>query len=679
MVPMLRSRWLRRALLPAVLTTAACLSALAGADPDGAQPVPTAAAPTIHADLHLRQAGYRLDAESRTGRVAVRAADGSVLTVLPLTAVAGGDRLPPDAVTHVVAASGGLVATTSSRDGTVWSTASVVATRSGFTVAFRLRPPAHEAHHALFFSDGTQGLDLSQVTAYQTPDPAQRNRLVAVDTATRTPLAPAPLEVALGTGAGWMGIGLVDVPDATRLELTPAGAVSIDYPLSQLATFDDTGAGGRCEQMLCFPRFVITTTTDPASVVGAYRAALVDLGAAPAQAAAEPAAWWQQPIVDTWGEQVAEHVIRGSSGYTAAWVRRFVASWKSRFGVPGATIVIDSRWQRSIGDPVPDPRFGGVVGMRALIDGLHAQGYHVLLWWPLWSHGLPSVPPSRREVQHASAGQIVDPTTPAFDGQMTDTVVRLLGQGPDDLNADGLKLDWQYDIPTQLAHPAAGWGDAALLHYLSVIHTAAHAVRADALVDSSAAAPQFAATTDAVRIYDAWSEAEWDARARVVDAALPGTLIDGDGWQATPEDVLAHAVASTVYGVPAVYFTSRWADGRPLAAATARILGAIVSLSGLKGPGHAVLQAGGWRYVDAGLVRAEQVDGGRGILVWTGPPAHLVGHLVTIGGGGCVLPVSARQHWRIVDGNGNTLSWHAVGGHVALQTSQAVAVTLSLS
>jgi hypothetical protein len=110
-------------------------------------------------------------------------------------------------------------------------------------------------------------------------------------------------------------------------------------------------------------------------------------------------------------------------------------------------------------------------------------------------------------------------------------VETLVGSAPDELNADGLKLDRTYTIPPpeRLSRPEVASGALALHRYLDGLYTAAHAVRADALIDGGAAAPQFSGVEDAVRLYDAWSEADWDRRAAIVTAADPGLLIDGDG------------------------------------------------------------------------------------------------------------------------------------------------------
>jgi hypothetical protein len=329
------------------------------------------------------------------------------------------------------------------------------------------------------------------------------------------------------------------------------------------------------------------------------------------------------------------------------------------------TFVIDSRWQAGIGDPEPDPvRFGGLAGMRQLIDELHAHGDHVVLWWPLWARHVARVPPSTAAIRAAPAGQIVDPTASSFDGATAGQVATLLGGGPGELGADGLKLDWGYDIPLRLADPDRGWGATALLRYLRVLHTDAHAVRADALIDASAAAPQFAAVSDAVRLYDAWSEMQWSRRAAVVSAVDPDTLIDGDGWQATPADTLTHAVASTVYGTPALYFVTRWMSGAPIPAALARELGSIVRLSGDKGQGRArPLGSGDWAYADRSGIRAESFEGSTALVVWR---SRSCGTAISTLGGRVLVPLHRLGRVTVRDGSGRTVPVRRTRGGVSL-------------
>jgi hypothetical protein len=472
----------------------------------------------------------------------------------------------------------------------------------------------------------------------------------------RSPLTPPPLDVELKTQAGWLGIGLVQVPNATSLAVLPNGAVSVDYPLDLLTTFDDRGAGGRVGSMVRFPAFVFTFATGALEGLQAYGRSEVELGQAPATWSPRPF-WWQEPIIDTWGAQIEDRAARSSLDFTSAFVQDFATTSQRRLGLDHMTLVIDSRWQQNIGEPEPDAvRFGGWTGMRALIDQLHSQGFHVMVWWPMWVRGLPHVPPTRAQLQLATSAQLIDPTAPGFEAAMADTMQRLLGNGPGDLNADGLKLDWTYDIRSSVQNPALGWGDAALYHYLDVINTAADAVRPDALVEASAAAPQFARVTDAVRLYDAWSETAWEARAAVVSAADPTALIDGDGWQANATNALAHAVTSTVYGIPALYFSDHWADGSPVSADMAQQLGQVMALAQLKGDGSARQLSGGeWAWIARGRVQAETLDGGRDIVLWSQVCGGLRGTLMATSAGTVLLPTPPADQIRISETGGDAV------------------------
>ena len=600
----------------------------------------------------IDEAGYRLAVSTESGLVEVQLPDGTPLTSFPLAMQVGPARGPLAAPR--VRVDGNVVrAAILSAHNAVLATAVLTASPQWFTVRFTLSLPAPDSPAPLFFSDGRRGFDMSAVTAGYSPDvPNNVSRFPAVLSAGRRPLSPAPLDVQLHTAGGWLGIGFVQVPNASSLRVQPDGAVAVDYPLRQLEELPDTGGGGRSGAAVRFPAFVITVAADVLSGLSTYHSALVAAGTAPASGGPQ-AAWWHLPIVDTWGAQNAEKVARGSPGFNAAWVRSFVADVERRYGLRTFTVVIDSRWQAELGDATPDARFGGIAGMRSLVDDLHAQGLRVMLWWPLWAlgNGAFTVPAKEVPVGALAPAAGVDPTAPGFDAAMTATVDTMLGHAAGDIGADGLKLDWAYDIPRQVADPALGWGDAALYRYLAVIHRAAHAIDPQALVEASSAAPQFAAVTDSVRLYDAWSEKAWDERAAIVAVSQPGVIIDGDGWQATPSDAISHALSSAVYGVPALYFDSRWATGQLIPAGSARLLGSIASLAAAKGAGTArPLAGGGWSYASGGGQGAQTLGDEAGAVFWNGKDGTaLIGHLISTAGGLVTFPLPQRGRVRLVD------------------------------
>ncbi|TMD93479.1 MAG: hypothetical protein E6I76_14565 [Chloroflexi bacterium] len=607
--------------------------------------------------LILTERSYRLALDPHTGHVTVATRDGTEYTGFPL-AMSGGAPLPKG-VHRVSRRSGGtLESRLLDAGGRVLQEATLQPSGDSFTVRFAALPQTLGPGAMRFFDDGAAGIELTETSGGFTPDPTlpQLTAHPAVGIAGRTPFAPPPFQIQLRTAPGWFGVGLVDVPAATTMRLAADGGIAVDYPLALALAGDDLGAGLPEGGLVRFPEFVVTLAADPLGGLRAYHDALSPRGES---AAASPPGsrpgWWSQAMVDTWGEQVATRAARSSPLYTAGWVRDFVAEWKRRFGAGPITVVIDSRWQAQIGSAEPDPvRFGGVAGMRDLIDALHAQGDRVLLWWPMWARNIPRVPPATAVFRRtAPAEQVVDPTAAGFDEATAATMSTLLGSGPGELGADGVKLDWGYDIPLTLADPSLGWGATALYRYLAVLHADAHAVRPEALVDASAAAPQFASVTDAVRLYDAWSLADWNRRAAVVSAVDPDTLIDGDGWQATAADLVAHTVSSTVYGTPAMYFATRLADGRPIPPALAEELGAVVALSPDKGQGTArSLTGGDWEYVDGSTVRARSFAGGTGLLVWRNAGC---GAAVSTGGGRVALPLGAARGLTVRDAAGKAV------------------------
>ncbi len=580
------------------------------------------------APLTLATATYRLAVSRRTALVSVASAAGSYS--FPLTALVGREGLParahflvttdgPSLSLYVLTAADQLLEKTVLRSHP-----------SFFTVAFtaQLGPDAFAA--PAFFTDGVHALPPSAVHRAFSPDPVTLSLSPSPTTYLgvhppyhTAPFAPPPFDLQFRVGRGWAGVGLVQVPDATALTITPRAAVTVNYALRRLATFRDTGAGGVVPApagvpghpargpWLGFPTFVFTSAPDPASGLSQYHLALSSMGEAPT--AAPPGkrpSWWSWPMVDTWGQQLLSGASRTSPRFTSAWVLNFVSAWRQQFHVKHFTLVIDAQWQARLGQPVPSSRFGGWGGMRALIQELHAQGVKVMLWWKLW-------------VDQAANGSLLryDPTQAGFGSTLRSQVAALVGSGPQSLGADGLKLDWGFLVPPpsaeRLAHPRLGMGAALLLRYMSQLSRAAWKANPAALIDASAVAPQFGGTEDTLRLYDAHRASTWSYRAAIVSAVDPSAAIDGDGWELISSQAVPHIVSSAVFGIPSIYYVGQWAGRTRIAPKLARALGLLISTAQGRGQGAAVqLAGGGWEYLVNNRVSAQTLAGDRALVVY---------------------------------------------------------------
>lgn len=581
---------------------------------------------------------YRLAVSAVDGEATVMTRAGRVLTRFPLVMLAGRSSIAGGVRVQVQRSAGALTATARTATGKLVSEATVSLAANFFTISFRavLGPAAGSA--PAFFDDGEAGLDWTGILQRLSPDP--RGTVLSAQPSVRvgqgTAFSPPPFDLELGARAGWMGLGLVQVPDATHLYVNADGSVGVNYPLRLLATIRDRGAGGLVghsggRPLLAFPAFVFTFSSGPWNGLTAYHDALQSLGQAPQ--ASPPGtwpAWWSYPIVDTWGQQMVAGAARTSSLYTSAWVRRFVSAWRARFGQRRITVVLDSQWQARIGEAQPSSRFGGVAGLRRLVSEFHQEGMKVVLWWPLWILGADCPGLTGKAAlgcatnpNHAAAGvrRRIDPTAPGFAATTLAQMRLLLGHGPGEIGADGLKIDWGQLTPdpnvVRLSRPQLGVGAAALLLYLTTIHTDANQVAPGSLIESSAVAPQFGATTNMIRLYDAWGEATWQLRARIVSAVDPGTLIDGDDWAIQSDQAVAHAVSSTVYGTPAFYFLNHFTDGEPISPSLARTLGTIMSLARSKGQGRAgAFPDGNWGYWVNGRLTARTLGEDNAVAVY---------------------------------------------------------------
>lgn len=399
--------------------------------------------------------------------------------------------------------------------------------------------------------------------------------------------SPPPLCLALGRAEAahatdiptgdWLSVGVVAAVEDmrfTELRYLPVDGgflLELDYDGHTVVAEGFRG-----------PVVVLRPVAGPAEALTAHRADLVDRGLAPAAPAAPVAAaaggpaWWREPLFCGWGAQCAraawpqEGDAPGAGAPDLARQDRY-DEWLARLAahevVPG-TVVIDDRWQADYGTGEPDrtrwPDLGGWIRDR------HAAGQRVLLWWKAWApEGLPD---DECVVDPLGVPVAADPGSPAYREHLRAIVARLLG--PDGLDADGFKIDFTQRAPTgrALRRPGAPedapWGIAALYTLLRTIHTAAKAVKADALIVTHTPHPGFADVTDMIRLNDVL---ERDPRGAVVPAAdqlafrhmvvsrtMPGHLVDTDQWPILDRAAWrAYVTAQARLGVPALYYAER--------------------------------------------------------------------------------------------------------------------------
>lgn len=619
-------RWRSWPVLMALGCGAALTAVLAGTGQGGASP----ARPTVkwlHLGSQVEASGlsYTASLSAQSGLLSITR--GRAVLSVPLVALIGRRSLPSGSA-YTVSAKGDLLSLSAVEpSGRILEQANLTAAPSFLEVSFASQLGPDLSALSDFFSNGRAGFPAQDAARGFTPDPvgpslrADPTSFLGVHRPlVSAPFAPAPLVVEMDTSVGWLGVGLVHVPDATEIAASHRGAITVDYPLRLLSTFSDSGAGGTVRRppggapgtWVKFPSFALTIAADPLTGLSDYRAALLALHQAPV--AAPPGSrpgWWEWPLVDTWGQQSVTLAARTSQEFDSAWVAAFAKTWRQRFGVSHFTVIIDSQWQARLGSPVPSRRFGGISGMRKLIDQLHQEGLKVMLWWPLW---IDQKAPLHR--------YRIDPTAPYFPARIKLDMTIALGDGPGDLDADGLKLDWGYLVPTMTkahySHPAEGLGVAALLRYMTVLSKDAWKAHPQALIDASAMAPQFGASEDALRLYDARLASTWSARAEIVAAVDPDSLIDGDGWKVdSSAEAISHIIGSAVFGTPAVYYATRWSSGAPISSGLAKALGAVLDSSETRGQGVPRWDTDGvWSYFVKGKLSAQTLGHDRAIAVY---------------------------------------------------------------
>jgi hypothetical protein len=299
---------------------------------------------------------------------------------------------------------------------------------------------------------------------------------------------------------------------------------------------------------------------EPEAALAAHADLLRERGLAPPIRTEVPR-HWREPLFCGWG---AQHALRpGPSTRDLSTQRNYDAflTHLARHGVVPGTVVVDDKWADEYATCHPDetrwPDLAGWIAKR------HKDNQRVLLWWKAWDP--EGAPPEACVTLPDGTPVALDPEHELGRRTVVAAVTRMLG----DLDADGLKVDFLARTPsgTALRHAGPRWG-AALLHaLLKLVYDTAKAVKPDALVVTHTPNPAFADVTDMVRLNDIRMLDAVDPdgpvvphmryRASVVAAAMPGMLVDTDGW-CLPDKAewRAYLAEQSELGVPALYYVT---------------------------------------------------------------------------------------------------------------------------
>lgn len=365
---------------------------------------------------------------------------------------------------------------------------------------------------------------------------------------------PPPFCFGFKTSAGWFGLGVEARPGENRFTEYRYHGEQGGFHLS-LSFEGHTPVAGT----YLLPAIGFDFGAGPYELLSAHVQALQVGAAIPVVERRANPAWWYEPIFCGWGEQCyLAGLVKGQAPDFSrqALYDDFLRTLDRNELRPGI-VVLDDKWQATYGENRPDelkwPDLPGFVRRQ------HAQGSKVLLWLKAWD---PEGVPVEECITNARGLPVaVDPTNPAFERRLCESVRRLLdSQGCD---ADGFKIDFTARIPSGPGICSYGdaWGLELMKRYLGLLYEAAKRVKPDALVMAHTPHPYLADVIDMIRLNDVVVEKDVNrlmaARARVAAIACPAAIIDTDNWPMADKAAWRRYLRlQPELGVPSLYFAS---------------------------------------------------------------------------------------------------------------------------
>lgn len=311
--------------------------------------------------------------------------------------------------------------------------------------------------------------------------------------------------------------------------------------------------------------------------------------------------WWRQPIFCGWGQMRYEYRQDHDGGEFGSFVNVTDYCMQSRYtnylnalerrGINPGTVIIDMGWAKQAA--LAEPNAYKWQDLRGFIDEQHEKGRHVLLWYtPLVFQGLPK----EACLLLQSRPVAPDPTNPVYQSILKDQIRKMLSDDADALNADGFKIDFTQNTPSESGvftryydsfwsfdsfdmqkhtYKARGerkdliqtyvpgvWGVELLRKYIENIYGFMKQVKDDSVLITHTANPYFADVVDVLRLNDLDGECDdvlevMKTRAKIAKACCREWLIDTDNdLMINKERWRQYITLQPQLGIPDTYYAT---------------------------------------------------------------------------------------------------------------------------
>lgn len=476
--------------------------------------------------------------------------------------------------------------------------------------------------------------------------------------------APPELNVILGSPYGWVGLGLLDLPDSKLCGLR-----------KDMSFLLESCGGNKKAAVYRSPEMIVTFPQDEWDAVGLFRKKLKECGRMTETRSGVVPDWWKYPIICSYGDQVVEDCV--GAKIDTEWMKTLVSEAEKNWGMPHMNVVVDDSWQH-IQTFTPAADKSRFPDMREFSDWIHKKGHRLILWTqPLFDNVMSGIPllskelgmltdslPGGKKNDYYKGSYMIDYTHDNARVFLQRVCETLFGDGEGQFNADGVKLDFLDTLrnPAEehsYAHPERGVGIRELYLFYKMFSEEARKVKKDVLIDCTAGDPRFESFITHLRLHDTHCGVEEkELRARLVSLACPDSLIDSDGALMYTSWLSRHYVNAAIYAVQSNYYTRGYQEHRTwhnkteyteeeasqmdLTAKEKLAYGRLFSLPALRPEGHAEKDGESWKLVgDDGRINGISLYGDT-VIYYPSHPGE-AGYFFTLRDEAVTLPLFGRR------------------------------------